>query len=237
MDLKDFEKHNIPKIESGRSVEAVRNIIKTEQYAEQDRTESLKETFKPITDELKKVDESIDELKEEFKDLKTIEGPPVLPAIEGLQQAVIEGPRKKKKKSKEPVNINLHDVIDPETIETAQAYGFPDPMELLDSRDPKEFNKIAKSVGRELKSLGGRKGHAKDEERKRLDEDSNALREYKKLIEDFPKKTKPSKYGRGVFYYNNPRDLFERLKLLGGSIMAGNNSAKNRIFRSCTYSF
>ena len=40
MDLKDFEKHIIPKIESGRSIEAVRNIIKTGQYAEQDRRES-----------------------------------------------------------------------------------------------------------------------------------------------------------------------------------------------------
>ena len=33
--------------------------------------------------------------------------------------------------------------------------------------------------------------------------------------------------GGAIFYYNNPRDLFERLELLGGSIMAGNNSAKN----------
>ena len=32
--------------------------------------------------------------------------------------------------------------------------------------------------------------------------------------------------GGAIFYYN-PRDLFERLELLGGSIMAGNNSAKN----------
>ena len=30
MDLKDFEKHIIPKIESGKSIEAVRNIIKTD---------------------------------------------------------------------------------------------------------------------------------------------------------------------------------------------------------------
>ena len=33
--------------------------------------------------------------------------------------------------------------------------------------------------------------------------------------------------GLGVFYYKNPRDLFDRLELLGGSIIAGNNSAKN----------
>ena len=53
-----------------------------------------------------------------------------------LRQA-IERQRKKKKKSIEPVNINIHDVIDPETIETAQAFGYPDPMELLNRKDPK----------------------------------------------------------------------------------------------------
>ena len=105
---------------------------------------------------MEKVDEGIDELKDELKDLKAIEGPPALPAIEGPQQA-IEGQRKKKKKSKEPVNINIHDVIDPETIETVKAYGFPDPVELLNRKDPKEFKDIAREVGKELKSLGGGK--------------------------------------------------------------------------------
>ena len=89
MDLKDFEKHFIPKFEAGRSIEAVRNIIKTGQYAEQNKRESLKETFKPITDELEKVDEGIYKLKDELKDLKAIEGPPALPAIEGPQTAAI----------------------------------------------------------------------------------------------------------------------------------------------------
>ena len=47
----------------------------------------------------------------------------------------------------------------------------------------------------------------------------------------------PLKHGRGVgrsaplggavFYCNNPRDLFDRLHLLGGSIIAGNDSVKN----------
>ena len=168
MDLKDFEKHIIPKIEAGRSIEAVRNIIKTEQYAEQDRREGLKKTFKPITDELEKVDEGIYKLKEELKDLKAVEGPPALPAIEGQlglaslegpQQATIEG--KKKKKSKKKVEIGIHDVISDEARDTAEAYGFPEPMELLSRRDPKEFNDIASEVGNELKSLGGRKRHAK----------------------------------------------------------------------------
>ena len=36
-----------------------------------------------------------------------------------------------------------------------------------------------------------------------------------------------SKLGQGVMYYNNPNDLINRLELLGGSIMAGNNGAKD----------
>ena len=35
-----------------------------------------------------------------------------------------------------------------------------------------------------------------------------------------------TKIGSGVVYYKNPRDLWDRLQLLGGSIAAGNNSSK-----------
>ena len=35
------------------------------------------------------------------------------------------------------------------------------------------------------------------------------------------------KIGSGVFYYNNPADLLDRLELLGGSILARNNGMKN----------
>ena len=38
---------------------------------------------------------------------------------------------------------------------------------------------------------------------------------------------KYSKIGTGVVYYNNSNDLINRLELLGGSIMAGNDGAKN----------
>ena len=36
-----------------------------------------------------------------------------------------------------------------------------------------------------------------------------------------------SKLGQGVMYYNNPHDLINRLELLGGSIMAGNDGVKS----------
>ena len=38
---------------------------------------------------------------------------------------------------------------------------------------------------------------------------------------------KYSKLGAGVVYYNDPNDLIDRLELLGGSILAGNNGVKD----------
>ena len=49
-------------------------------------------------------------------------------------------------------------------------------------------------------------------------------------ISDIPIHRTSNKYkkiGAGVVYYNNPADLLDRLELLGGSILAGNNCVKN----------
>ena len=50
-------------------------------------------------------------------------------------------------------------------------------------------------------------------------------------ISDIPIHRTSNKYkkiGAGVVYYNNPADLLDRLELLGGSILAGNNCVKNK---------
>ena len=49
-------------------------------------------------------------------------------------------------------------------------------------------------------------------------------------ISDIPIHRTSNKYkkiGAGVVYYNNPVDLLDRLELLDGSILAGNNGVKN----------
>ena len=49
-------------------------------------------------------------------------------------------------------------------------------------------------------------------------------------ISDIPIHRKSNKYkkiGLRVVYYNNPDDLLDRLELLGGSILAGNNGVKS----------
>ena len=76
MDVQDYLRRVKPQIEADEIRKNIKEKIKAAQYAEQDQREGLKGTFKLIIDELKKVDEGIDELKDELKDLKAIEGPP-----------------------------------------------------------------------------------------------------------------------------------------------------------------
>ena len=214
MDLEDFEKHIIPKIEAGRTVETVRQIIKTGQYAEQDRRESLKETFKPITNELEKVDEGIDELKDELKkDLKAIGEPLAAPAASAAAASAIEGPPQ--------VAITDKDYVSIEEQESLMNRGYPDIREMIDNPDLRE--KILKRLAKESKFLGGKKRTAEGNNKKDIEKKLRANTNYRKLIRSLPNPQK----GSGVFYYNSPRDLFERLELLGGSIRAGNNSVKN----------
>ena len=205
MDMKNFENHIIPKIEARRSIEAVRSIIKTGQYAEQDRRESLKETFKTITDELEKVDEGIYKLKDELKDIKAIEGPTALPAIEGPQAAA----------------ITHDDYMTKKEQESVLKRGYPDISKLINNPDLKE--KTLEKLSRDSKSLGGQKKSVKGQRKTEIEKQLIANTNFRKLIKSLP----DPQTGSSVFYYNNPRDLFERLHLLGSSIMAGNNSAKN----------
>ena len=53
------------------------------------------------------------------------------------------------------------------------------------------------------------------------------LQDYKTRVEGQIKLFSKPQKGSSIFYYNNPRDLFDRPHLLGGSIIAGNNSQKN----------
>ena len=53
-------------------------------------------------------------------------------------------------------------------------------------------------------------------------------------ISDIPIHRTSNKYkkiGARVVYYHNPADLLDRLELLGGSILAGNNGVKNEFSR------
>ena len=107
--------------------------------------------------------------------------------------------------------------------------GYPDIAMMKDN--PNLRIKTLKRLEKESKSLGGKKRSAKGQTKIEIENILRANTNYRKTINCFPNPQNASgmrkQNGGTIFYYNNPRDLFERLELLGGSIMAGNNSAKN----------
>ena len=64
MDINEYKKYAIPKIEAGKMVDVVRKTIKEVEYAKQDQYEDRKEIYKPITQELKKEIDEISNLRE-----------------------------------------------------------------------------------------------------------------------------------------------------------------------------
>ena len=108
-----------------------------------------------------------------------------------------------------------------EEQESVLKRGYPDISKLINNPDLKE--KTLEKLSRDSKSLGGQKKSVKGQRKTEIEKQLIANTNFRKLIKSFP----DPQTGSSVFYYNNPRDLFERLHLLGSSIMAGNNSAKN----------
>ena len=66
----------------------------------------------------------------------------------------------------------------------------------------------------------------KDEASKELNRVRDVNKKYVKELRFIKEGKNLMQTGSGIFYYNSPRDLLDRLELLGGSIAAGNNSVK-----------
>ena len=46
---------------------------------------------------------------------------------------------------------------------------------------------------------------------------------YRNVLTDYLPSIKYSQTGEGIFYFNKPHQLLDKLELLGGSILVGNN--------------
>ena len=192
----------------------------------------MKETFKPITDELEKVDEGIDELKCELKDLKAseagrskvIEGPPALLAIEEPKEDIII--------------IDADKNFTPEELSIFRNIDIPIPSKVLkDSFKNKDAidEAIAKSLEYNTSTIKKERNKVKkmnltprqkDEANKELNRVRDVNIKYVKELRFIKEGKNLMQTGSGIFYYNSPRDLLDRLEFLGGSISAGNNSVQ-----------
>ena len=91
MDIAEYQKYAIPKIESGRMVNVVRETVREAENLRQDQYERQKEVYKPIVEKLEQEIDEISDLREDML-LKTANKP--LPASERL--TITDGSEKNK---------------------------------------------------------------------------------------------------------------------------------------------
>ena len=88
MDIADYKKYAIPKIEAGKMFKVVRQTIKSVQNSKQDQYEKQKVIYKPIVEQLEKEAKEISALKEKLTPIEQL----TLPALPAPQQAALPAP-------------------------------------------------------------------------------------------------------------------------------------------------
>ena len=155
MDIADFKKHAIPKIESGKIVNVIRQTIKEVQNREQDQYEKQKEVYKPIVEKLEQEIDEISDLRENM--LKTANKSLTSPG----KLAITDG-SEKPAKTDGSVNKIIFDLdTNFTTVEKdiLKKHNLLLPSEVLKEsfKDDSVINKILKTTGQLNQKLGGKK--------------------------------------------------------------------------------
>lgn len=147
-----------------------------------------------------------------------------------FEDALDKLPDTKKPPPPQPVVLNPEKFFSPDDIQTLENnFGLVRPIDLVKLKEEelqdllKGTNTAIKSLTGEINGLNRRKNKSQKEKdyiKKRNDE-KKIITNYKKAVEAHLISLK-YKMGSGV-YFNNPHQLLNRLELLAGSILAGNN--------------
>ena len=245
MDIEEYKKLARNKIEADALTRQVRDVIKITKWQKQDAREGFKETFKPLIKSQDSIKKSIDEqqnatiaqLKKNQLALTSgldkinennlrLAEMRELPALEGDY----EEPTTSKEKSPTRYNIekNLNDV----DLEILRIMDYPRPNDFFDT-NPERLREIHDEVKNDVKVFTGqiaglkRKKHKTEEDEEEIETikmQKDLLHKYKNILKLYLGSLE-YQMGEGMIYFNNPHKILERLELLGGSILAGNNGA------------
>ena len=144
---------------------------------------------------------------------------------------IIKTPIKKPKKSSPLYNIEKN--LDTTDLQILDNIGYPRPNDFFDT-DTGRLREIHDEVKNEIKThsykISGIKRNKKMTEEEKEDNirplqwQKDTLNKYKNILDIYLKTLELQvQQGEGIFYFNNPHQLLDRLELLGGSILAGNN--------------
>ena len=246
MDIKEYKKLARNKIEADALTRQVRDVIKITKWQKQDAREGFKETFKPLIKSQDSIKKSIDEqqnatiaqLKKNqlalTSGLEKINETNLrlaemreLPALEGDYE---EAAAPTTSKSKSPTRYNIEKNLDNDDLEVLSIMGYPRPNDFFDT-DTERLREIRDEVKNDVKVFTGQISGLNRKKQKTEDQkikigmiqmQKNLLHKYKNILELYLGSLE-YKMGEGIFYFNNPHQLLDRLELLGGSVLAGNN--------------
>ena len=150
-----------------------------------------------------------------------------LPALEGdYDEPSTSRPRS-------PTRYNIEKNFDKVDLDLLRIMDYPRPNDFFDT-DTGRLREIHDEVKNEIKThsykISGIKRNKKMTEEEKEDNirplqwQKDTLNKYKNILDIYLKTLELQvQQGEGIFYFNNPHQLLDRLELLGGSILAGNN--------------
>ena len=216
MDIQEYKKLARNKLEADALTKQVRDVIKITKWQKQDAREGFKETFKPLIKSQDSIKKSIDDQQDSL--------------IKQLQanQGDYEEPTTSKPKS--PTRYNIEKNLDNVDVEVLKSMGYPRPNDFFDT-NPERLREIHDEVKNDVKVFTGeiaglnRKKHKTEEDKEEIERikmQKDFLHKYKNILKLYLGSLE-YQMGEGMIYFNNPHQLLDRLELLGGSILAGNN--------------
>ena len=147
-----------------------------------------------------------------------------LPALEGdYDEPTTSSPRS-------PTRYNIEKNLDNEDLAVLKVMDYPRPNKFFDT-NPEVLREIRDEVKNDVKVFTGQIAGMKRKKNKTEEDEEeieiiklqkDLLHKYKNILELYLGSLE-YKMGQGMIYFNNPHQLLDRLELLGGSILAGNN--------------
>ena len=240
MDIEEYKKLARNKIEADALTQQVRDVIKITKWQKQDMREGFKETFKPLIksqDSIKKsIDEqqnaTLDQLKKKqlaltqgFEQFNRLADMKELPQPDDDE----EDSDSEKSPAVERI-LNLEKNFDGYDLDILKDYGYPRPNDFFEI-NPKVLEENLEELKYEIKQLTGETNgrnrtinpsQSYIEKTENIKNEKGTIMKYRNTIRYYLSSIK-YKVGKGIVYFNNPHQLLDRLELLGGSILAGNN--------------
>ena len=249
MDIEEAKKFARNKIEADALTQQVRDVIKITKWQKQDAREGFKETFKPLIKSQDSIKKSIDEQQDAtIAQLKKNQ----LALTRGLQRnrlaltsglekinetnlrladmGELTGLEEPSTSEKSFTRYDIEKNLDNVDLGVLSHIGYPRPNDFFVTNSER-LREIREEVKNDVKTFTGQIAGLKRKKQKTEDEkmeiefiqmQKDLLHKYKNILELYLGSLE-YKMGEGMIYFNNPHQLLDRLELLGGSVLAGNN--------------